>query len=213
MSLMLSIMLNTLFIRVSHLFDYLCVCGRGERIFQPLASTTTKKQLIMNSVQFREKLLSLQDNMRNFALTLTANRDDAEDLLQDTTLRVLHNEDKFVDNVNFKGWVLTVMRNIFINNYHKLVRSQTVIDPNSDPYNVPLLNEGGEDTPDGTMTIKEITAAIASLNETLKQPFSMYVSGYKYNEISETLGIPLGTVKSRIFLARQELQQQLKDMR
>ena len=69
----------------------------------------------MNSVQFREKLLSLQDNMRNFALTLTANRDDAEDLLQDTTLRVLHNEDKFVDNVNFKGWVLTVMRNIFIN--------------------------------------------------------------------------------------------------
>ena len=63
------------------------------------------------------------------------------------------------------------------------------------------------------MTIKEITAAIASLNETLKQPFSMYVSGYKYNEISETLGIPLGTVKSRIFLARQELQQQLKDMR
>lgn len=167
----------------------------------------------MNSVQFREKLLSLQDNMRNFALTLTANRDDAEDLLQDTTLRVLHNEDKFVDNVNFKGWVLTVMRNIFINNYHKLVRSQTVIDPNSDPYNVPLLNEGGEDTPDGSMTIKEITAAIASLNETLKQPFSMYVSGYKYNEISETLGIPLGTVKSRIFLARQELQQQLKDMR
>ena len=146
----------------------------------------------MNSVQFREKLLSLQDNMRNFALTLTANRDDAEDLLQDTTLRVLHNEDKFVDNVNFKGWVLTVMRNIFINNYHKLVRSQTVIDPNSDPYNVPLLNEGGEDTPDGTMTIKEITAAIASLNETLKQPFSMYVSGYKYNEISETLGIPHG---------------------
>lgn len=167
----------------------------------------------MNNVQFREKLLSLQDNMRNFAFTLTANRDDAEDLLQDTTLRVLNNQDKFVDNVNFKGWVLTVMRNIFINNYHKLVRSQTVIDSNSDPYNVPMLNEGGETTPDGAMAIKEITASITSLNETLKRPFSMYISGYKYNEISEILDIPLGTVKSRIFLARQELQQKLKDMR
>ena len=80
----------------------------------------------MNGIQFQQKLLSLQENMMNFALMLTANRDDAQDLLQDTTLKVLDNQDKFVDNVNFKGWVLTVMRNIFINNYHKIVRVQTV---------------------------------------------------------------------------------------
>ncbi|MDY6122034.1 MAG: RNA polymerase sigma factor [Porphyromonas sp.] len=164
----------------------------------------------MNTLQFQDKLLSLQDNMRNFALSLTANVEDAEDLMQDTTLRVLNNKDKFKDNINFKGWVLTVMRNIFINNYHKVVRMQTVIDDNVDPYNVPVLGEGGENTPEGAMDLSEITMAIEELPNTLKEPFSMYVSGYKYNEIADTLDLPLGTVKSRIFFARKELQPKLK---
>ena len=155
----------------------------------------------------------MQDYMKNFARTLTGDEADAEDLMQDTTLRVLNNTDKFVDNVNFKGWVLKIMRNIFINNYHKLVRTQGIIDSNVDAYNVPLLSEGGENTPEGSMDIKEITQAIAALQPSLKEPFSMFVSGYKYNEIAETLGIPLGTVKSRIFFARQELQKKLHDMR
>ncbi|MDD4593247.1 MAG: sigma factor-like helix-turn-helix DNA-binding protein, partial [Parabacteroides sp.] len=59
--------------------------------------------------------------------------------------------------------------------------------------------------------IKEITKAINGLNNDLKVPFSMFLSGYKYNEIAEKLDIPLGTVKSRIFFARQELQKKLKD--
>ena len=86
----------------------------------------------MNALQFQKKLLSMQENMMNFALMLTANRDDAQDLMQDTTLKVLDNQEKFVDNINFKGWVLTVMRNIFINNYHKIVRTQTVVDQGVD---------------------------------------------------------------------------------
>lgn len=155
----------------------------------------------------------MQDYMKNFARTLTGDEADAEDLMQDTTLRVLNNTDKFVDNVNFKGWVLKIMRNIFINNYHKLVRTQELIDYNVDAYNVPLMSDGGENTPEGSMDIKEITEAISALQPTLKEPFSMYVSGYKYSEIAETLGIPLGTVKSRIFFARQELQRKLRDLR
>ena len=151
--------------------------------------------------------------MKNFVRTLTKDEADAEDLMLERTLRVLNNYDKFVDNVNFKGWVLKIMRNIFINNYHKLVRTQGIIDSNVDAYNVPLLSEGGENTPEGSMDIKEITQAIAALQPSLKEPFSMFVSGYKYNEIAETLGIPLGTVKSRIFFARQELQKKLHDMR
>ena len=83
----------------------------------------------MNALQFQKKLLSMQENMMNFALMLTANRDDAQDLMQDTTLKVLDNQTKFVDNVNFKGWVLTIMRNIFINNYHRWVRRQSWINP------------------------------------------------------------------------------------
>ena len=69
----------------------------------------------MNSLKFQDRLLGLQDNLLNFAYMLTANREEAKDLLQDTTLKALDNEDKYIDNVNFKGWVFTIMRNIFIN--------------------------------------------------------------------------------------------------
>lgn len=166
----------------------------------------------MNASQFQKKLIGMQDYMRNFALSLTTDLEDAEDLVQDTSLKVLSNRDKFVDNINFKGWVLTIMRNIFINNYHKVVRSQSIIDSGTDLYNVPVMNDGGDTTPEGSMDIKEITFAIENLSDTLKEPFSMYISGYKYNEIADALDIPLGTVKSRIFFARKELQKKLTDM-
>ena len=160
----------------------------------------------MNALQFQKKLLSMQENMMNFALMLTANRDDAQDLMQDTTLKVLDNQEKFVDNINFKGWVLTVMRNIFINNYHKIVQGV-------DLYNLDVVNDSGFDSPDGAYQIQEITKAINGLNNELKVAFSMFLSGYKYNEIADKLDVPLGTVKSRIFFARQELQKVLKDFR
>lgn len=167
----------------------------------------------MNTLQFKKKILGIQDNMFNFAMMLTANKDDAQDLLQDTTLKALDNQEKYVDNINFKGWVLTIMRNIFINNYRKVVRNQTIIDQTEDLYHLNLPQDSGFDTPEGAFTIKEINNAINNLNDDLKKPFSMFLAGYKYNEIAETLSLPLGTVKSRIFFARQELQSSLKDMR
>ena len=165
----------------------------------------------MNTSQFQKKLLGMQENIMNFALMLTANREDAQDLLQETSLKVLDNREKYVDNRNFKGWVLTVMRNIFINNYHRVLRTQTVVEQDVDLYNLHVTNDSSFDTPDGTCQLQEITGAIDALNEELKAPFSMYVSGYRYHEIAEALHIPLGTVKSRIFFARQELKTKLKD--
>lgn len=167
----------------------------------------------MSTIQFQQKVLSIQSNMFNFAMMLTGNREDANDLVQDTTLKVLDNEDKYVENANFKGWVLTIMRNIFINNYRKVVRSQTVIDQTEDLYHLNLSQDSGFDTPDGSYTVKEINSAINHLSADLKNPFSMFLAGYKYNEIAEKLALPLGTVKSRIYFARHELQKTLKDHR
>ncbi|MDH8701651.1 RNA polymerase sigma factor (sigma-70 family) [Dysgonomonadaceae bacterium PH5-43] len=167
----------------------------------------------MSAIQFQNQILALQSNMFNFAMMLTGNREDANDLVQDTTLKALNNQDKFVDNVNFKGWVLTIMRNIFINNYRKVVRSQTVIDQTEDLYHLNLPQDSGFETPDGAYTVKEINKAINNLNNDLRNPFSMFIAGYKYNEIAENLDLPLGTVKSRIYFARQELQKVLKDHR
>ncbi len=165
----------------------------------------------MNALQFQKKLLSMQDNMMNFALILTSNKNDAEDLLQDTTLKVLDNQDKFVENINFKGWVLTIMRNIFINNYHKVVKNHFFVEQGADVYNLDIENESNFGAPDSFFNMQEIMDAMNGLSEEFKIPFSMHVSGYRYAEISEILKVPLGTIKSRIFFARQELQKELKD--
>lgn len=163
--------------------------------------------------QFKERLLNLQGNLFNFACQLTADREAAADLVQDTTLKVLSNEEKYVDNVNFKGWVFTIMRNIFINNYRRQVRSATVIDSTEDLYHLNLSQESGFSTPEGSFAVKEISMAINEFSREYKEPFSMYIAGYKYSEIADKMGLPLGTVKSRIFFARKRLQDVLKDYR
>jgi RNA polymerase sigma-70 factor (ECF subfamily) len=153
----------------------------------------------------------MQENMMNFALTLTANRDEAKDLLQETSFKVLYNREKFVDNRNFKGWVLTVMRNTFINEYHRLSRTQAIIDSSIDLYNLDVINDSDFDSPESAFQLQEITNAIYNLDRHLREPFVMYVRGYPYSEIADALHLPLGTVKSRIFFARKILKKQLKD--
>lgn len=165
----------------------------------------------MNTIDFSERLMGLQDNLKNFAYQLTANREDAEDLLQDTTLKALDNQEKYLENVNFKGWVFTIMKNIFINNYRKVVRNQTIVDQTEDLYHLNLPQESGFDTPDGSYSVKEIMKAINNFSDEYKMPFSMHVAGYKYQEIADKMSLPIGTVKSRIFFARQRLQENLKD--
>lgn len=164
-------------------------------------------------ITFKNRLLGLQNNLLNFAYQLTTNREAAQDLVQDTTLKVLDNESKYVDNVNFKGWVFTIMRNIFINNYRRQVRSATVIDTTEDLYHLNLSQESGLASPEGSFAAKEISAAINSFTPEYKVPFTMYIAGYKYSEIAEQMQLPLGTVKSRIFFARKRLQSMLKDYR
>lgn len=98
---------------------------------------------------FQTRLLGLQNNLLNFAYQLTSNREQAQDLLQDTTLKALDNQDKYVDNVNFKGWIFTIMRNIFINNYRQSVRKATVIDQTEDLYHLNVSQDSGLNTPEG----------------------------------------------------------------
>lgn len=167
----------------------------------------------MSTETFQSKILGLQRNLLNFAYSLTMNREDAYDLLQDTTLKALDSRDKYVDNVNIKGWLFTIMRNIFINNYRRRVRSAVYVDTSDDLYLLNLPQESGIDNPEGAYSAKEITETMSRLNEDLRTPFSLYVAGYKYAEIADEMGLPIGTVKSRIFLARRRLKESLRDFR
>ncbi len=167
----------------------------------------------MGTSKFQSNLMNLQSNMLNFAYMLTSNRDDAYDLLQDTTLKVLDNESKYAENTNFKGWVFTIMRNIFINNYRRTARAATMIDTTDNLYHLNLSQDSGLESPEDSYGASEIGAAIESFSDEYRIPFSMHVAGYKYNEIAEKMNLPLGTVKSRIFFARKKLQEQFADYR
>ena len=162
---------------------------------------------------FKQRVLGLQGNLLSFAYQLTTNKDEARDLLQDTTLKALDNEEKYVDNTNFKGWIFTIMRNIFINNYRQTVRKATVIDQTEDLYHLNISQDSGFSSPEGSYAVKEINEALNDFSDDYRIPFNMYVAGYKYNEIADKMNLPLGTVKSRIFFARKRLREQLQDFR
>lgn len=166
-----------------------------------------------NKTTFKSSVLGMQGNLLSFALKLTLNKEEAQDLVQDTTLKALKNEEKFVDNTNFKGWMMTIMRNIFINNYRKSTRENTVVDASEDLYHLNLSQDSGLDTPDGAFAVNEISSILATFPADFREPFSMHVAGYKYEEISSKLSMPLGTVKSRIFFTRKRLREILKDYR
>ncbi len=149
----------------------------------------------------------------SFAMKLTLNKDEAHDLVQDTTLKALDNEEKFAENTNFKGWMLTIMRNIFINNYRKSPSDLTAVDPTVDLYHITNAKDSSSMTPEGAHACNEISALIAEFPADYREAFNMHIAGYKYEEIAEKLNMPLGTVKARIFNTRKKLRELLKDYR
>ena len=167
----------------------------------------------MKTFNFTQDLVNIQNELLHFAYKLTADREEANDLLQETSLKALDNVDKYTPDTNFKGWMYTIMRNIFINNYRKVVRDQTFVDQTDNLYYLSLPQDSGFDSTESNYDMKEIHRVVNSLPKEFRQPFAMYVAGFKYREISEKLELPLGTVKSRIFFTRQKLQMQLKDFR
>ena len=167
----------------------------------------------MRTADFTQNLLGMQTELHRFALKLTADREEADDLLQETSLKALDNEDKYTPDTNFKGWMYTIMRNIFINNYRRTVRDQTFVDHTDNLFHLSLPQDSGFESTEGSYDLKEIRKIVNTLPKEYRIPFSMYVSGFKYREIAERLGLPIGTVKSRIFFTRQRLQKDLKDFR
>lgn len=167
----------------------------------------------MEKSQFYKKIVSVQESMLAVALRLTANKDEAWELMQETTLRVLSNREKYVENTNFKGWCYQIMKHIFINDYHRFLRERVFVNKEADLYNLQVDPNEGFDMACDPCDLETINAAIAGLNEELRIPFSLYLAGFKYVEIAEQLHKPLGTVKNLIFMARQCLKKELEDYR
>ncbi len=161
----------------------------------------------MTSIEFCNRFDQLTAMLNAFAYNLTKNSEDAKDLYQETAFRALTNRDKFRPGTNFKAWLFTIMKNIFINNYRKKVKSNTIMDSTDNMY---YLNSGSasiSNEAESNIMMQELTGMVDSLDNSIKIPFVMHYEGYKYQEIADELVLPLGTVKSRIFFARKELKE------
>lgn len=168
----------------------------------------------MDTKSFIKNLLNIQPRLLSFAYRLTTNHDDANDLLQDTSLKILSNEEKFVEENNFKGWAMTIMKNIFINNYRKDSKMIVVNDSTSNVgFADSTKDKIGAETPDSVLSHKEIIWMISKLPSSIRDTFGLYLKGYAYQEIAEMQLLPIGTVKSRIFIAKKRLQKNLMDFR
>lgn len=164
---------------------------------------------IMTAIEFNSELVMASKALRPFAIRLTKDADDADDLIQDTMLKAVMNRTKFQDGTNLRAWLYTIMKNIFITNYQKMVRKNTFIDTTE---NLSLLNSVSSSTDNramGDFAMKDITTALEKLHENYRVPFMMFFKGLKYEEIAVMANIPIGTVKNRIFIARKELKDML----
>ena len=163
----------------------------------------------MTSVEFNTRLSGLTTILHSFAYNLTKNVEDAKDLYQETAFRALFNRDKFQPDTNFKAWMFTIMKNIFINNYRKKVKSNTVLDTTDNQYYINSGSHATGNAAEGVIMLKELNGMVEALDESTKVPFLMHFEGFKYQEIADELDLPLGTVKSRIFFARKALKDKI----
>lgn len=163
----------------------------------------------MTATEFSDQLAGLRPALRLFTRRFTHNREESQDLVQDTLLKALTYRDKFREDTNLKGWLFTIMRNTYINNYRKNQRAKTSHDDTKELYYLNVEDTHTFNRPESSAEFKEVWRNVIGIKEELLIPFKMHTTGYKYHEIAEHLGVPIGTVKNRIFHARKEIQKKL----
>ncbi len=159
----------------------------------------------MTAIEFNHQLTGLDEALERFAMSLTKNRDDAKDLVQETYLKALTYREKFMNDTNLKAWVYTIMRNSFINNYRRSARENTTFDNTKDLFYLNSPSQGNDSSPEVNYSVGEIQSHINNLEDDLRIPFQMHQEGYKYKEIADEMNLKIGTVKSRIFFGRKKL--------
>ncbi len=172
-------------------------------------SLQTRKSLDMTTAKFNINYKQIEDLLFGFAMKLTKDKERAKDLMQETFCRAFKNKDRFSENTNFKAWMTTIMRNNFINDYRKRKTRSQVMAPVED-FSYFIENQASVGNGDSIIMMKELNGLIGELPNDLQQAFKMYVNGYHYNEIAETVNAPIGTIKSRIFFARKKLRASIK---
>ncbi|NQW43224.1 MAG: sigma-70 family RNA polymerase sigma factor [Bacteroidetes bacterium] len=169
-----------------------------------------KKNNVSIDNSFESLVQNEMQSMKSLAMQLTRNLEDANDLVQETVLKALRFKEKYTEGTNLRGWVLTILKNTFINNYRRMVKRKTFIDSTDNTYFLDLPSHRTENQAEIKFIRKDLESAISILQPELKVTFMLNIEGFKYHEIAEELNIPIGTVKTRIFVAKRILRKKLQ---
>ncbi len=164
----------------------------------------------MTKIEFNTMVMHQANSLRMYALHFTHDADDANDLVQDTLLKAITYYNKFKEGTNLKGWLYTIMKNTFINNYRRFVKISSFVTKTDEISSSQLSFSATNNQGEQKFVMDDIKAALSSLQKEYYIPFTMYFEGYKYHEIADYLAIPIGTVKTRIHVARKSLKKSLK---
>ena len=166
--------------------------------------------------EFQNVVMPHKNDLYNYALAIARNSDDAQDLVQETYFKAYKNYHQFEGGTNSKAWMFMILKNTFINNYRKLKREPSRVD--YDEIEDIYENIKSEQSKDNNLDLDfynnlfddDLSSALAKLPEKMKEVFLLCdLEGYSYDEISEIVDIPIGTVRSRLHRARKLLQDEL----
>jgi len=165
---------------------------------------------------FEEELFPHMEALKTFAYHLTYQEDDAEDLVQETYLKAHKFLDHYVSGTNAKAWLFKILKNAYINSYRKKVKMPSRVDMEdvmAFKENEVVRSPGSEDLvseQENTLG-DEVTLAMNSLSDEFREIIILSdIEDFSYEEIAEITGLPLGTVRSRLFRARNELKEKLR---
>ncbi|MFC6103997.1 RNA polymerase sigma factor [Olivibacter domesticus] len=164
----------------------------------------------MTKLEFNTMVTQQSDSLKMYALHFTHDDEDANDLVQDTVLKAITYYEKFREGTNLKGWLYTIMKNTFINNYRRFVKISSFVTKSDEISSANLAYSATGNMGENKFVMDDIKQAMANLSDDYYVPFTMYFEGYKYHEIADHLAIPIGTVKTRIHVARKTLKKSLK---
>ncbi|WDF67724.1 sigma-70 family RNA polymerase sigma factor [Sphingobacterium oryzagri] len=163
----------------------------------------------MNKLEFNTLVIQQADSLKTYARNFTRDQDDANDLVQDTLLKAVTYFKNFKEGTNLKGWLYTIMKNTFINNYRRVVKTNSFITKEEEITSANLVVSATSNRGENKFVMEDINQALSTLTDDYYVPFTMYFEGYKYHEISDHLHIPIGTVKTRIHVARKAMKRTL----
>lgn len=165
----------------------------------------------METVDFEKELVILREKLLSYAFLLFPKKEDAEDLIQETFLKALEHRDKYNENVNFKGWLYTIMHNTFVNICKS--KRNCMCQNISDSEIRAEIDKSVEEFIDDSFGIEEIYKVINRLPDDYRVVILMRLAGFWYQEIADKMGISITLVKSRIFYGKRKLKSMLSSFR